>query len=525
MIITGRPTAQDIFDAARAQGVSAAKIAIINGVKADRNMWPDVSKDFNEVIESKSTIDLIGSHFSKGSLIADYAGAIAREVQFPVNTVFMHTLGCISSAISHRFNIEYNGELHPGLYIICSQPPSTGKSGVNAKLQRPISNAFAELNKANRKERARIEMRIEKLMDQKKQAGTAISEGELSGILMSLESEHEKLAMFPIFNYDITDVTPEALGASASLAGGNFTIISEEASAINTALGLSYGSEGKRANNETVLKGWDGGLVATVRIGRESKPFYARGAISVLAQNEAVTAILQAGQNGNGLTERFLVIQEDNMLGKRKFIDENGNLLYTPVDNGLIARYSNMVYAMVNGPAVKLKLSPAAAKMIAMQRQIFEPKLDNNAQYGSNLLRGVMGKMDKQICKIAAVLHAVEEWQQGGSQSSVIGEKPVAWAIEIFDMLSKTFIDAAQAEGYAGSDAEASKVLEKIIHFASSGKVVSFSKLYNSLRNIIPFKGAEGVSVKLREQILPELEEAGYIVFHNKNIHVNPKVL
>lgn len=525
MILKGRPTAQDIFDAARSQSLSPARIAIINCIKPDYNMWPEVSKDFNEVMEIKSEVDLIGSNYSKGSLIAEYASAISKEIQFPVNTVFMHTLGCISSAISHRFDIEYHGELHPGLYIICSQPPSTGKSGVNGKLQKPISNAFAELNKANRKERARIEMRIEKLEEQRKQAGTAISEQELSGILMSIDNEREKLSAFPLFNYDITDVTPEALGASASLASGNFTIISEEASAINTALGLTYGSEGKRSNNETVLKGWDGGLVATVRIGRESKPFYARGAISVLAQNEAVTAILQAGQNGNGLTERFLVIQEDNLLGKRQFIDEKGNLLYTPVDNALIARYSNMVYAMVNGPKVRLKLSPDAAKMIAMQRQIFEPKLDNNAQYGSNLLRGVMGKMDKQICKIAAVLHSVEEWQQGGSQSTIIGEKPVAWAIEIFEMLSKTFIDAAQAEGYAGRDAEASKVLEKIIHFASSGKLVSFSKLYNSLRNVIPFKGADGVATKLRDQIIPDLEKAGYIVFHNKNIYVNPKVL
>lgn len=525
MILNGRPTAQDIFDAARAQAVSPAKIAILNSIKPDRNMWPDVSKDFNEVMEKKSSINLIGSSFAKGTLIAEYAQAIADEIQFPVNTIFMHTLGCISSAMSHRFNIEYNSELHPGLYIICSQPPSTGKSGVNAKLQRPISTAYAELNKANRKERARIEMRIEKLLDQKKQAGTAISEAELSGILMTIDSEREKLNAFPIFNYDITDVTPEALGASASLAGGNFTIISEEASAINTALGLTYGSEGKRSNNETVLKGWDGGRVATVRIGRETQPFNARGAISVLAQNEAVTAILQAGQNGSGLTERFLVIQEDNMLGRRKFIDDDGNLLYRPVDKSLIARYSNMVHAMVAGSEVRLKLSPDAARMIAMQRQIFEPTLDNAGKYGSNLLRGVMGKMDKQICKIAAVIHASEEWQQGRPQSNVIGEKPIAWAIEIFDMLSKTFIDAAQAEGYAGSDAEAAKVLEKVIHYANGGKVVSFSKLYNALRNIIPFKGADGVATKLREQILPELEEAGYIVFHNKNIYVNPKVL
>ena len=525
MILNGRPTAQDIFDAARAQAVSPARIAILNSIKPDRNMWPDVSKDFNEVMEKKSAVNLIGSSFAKGTLVAEYAQAIADEIQFPVNTIFMHALGCISSAMSHRFNIEYKGELHPGLYIICSQPPSTGKSGVNAKLKNPISTAYAELNKANRRERARIEMRIEKLLDQKKQAGTAISEAELSGILMTIDSEREKLNEFPVFNYDITDVTPEALGAAASLAGGNFTLISEEASAINTALGLTYGTEGKRANNETVLKGWDGGKVLTVRIGRETQPFFAKGAISVLAQNEAVTAILQAGESGSGLTERFLVIQEDNMLGKRKFIDDEGNLLYRPVDKSLIARYSNMVHAMVIGSEVRLKLSPAADKMIAMQRQMLEHTLDDSGKYGSNLLRGVIGKMDKQICKIAAVIHASEEWQHGRSQSTVIGEKSVAWAIEIYDMLSKTFIDAAQSEGYAGSDAEAAKVLEKVIHYGNGGKVVSFSKLYNALRNIIPFKGADGVATKLREQILPELEEAGYIVFHNKNIYVNPKVL
>lgn len=525
MILNGRPTAQDIFDAARAQSVSPAKIAILNSIKPDRNMWPEVSKDFNEVMEKRTAINLLGEHFSKGSFIADYAKAIADEIQFPVNTIFLHCLGCLSSAMSHRFDVQYRKELHPGLYVICSQPPSTGKSGVNDKIDVPISAAFYELNKINMKERAKIEMRIEKLLDQKKQAGTAISENELSGILMSLDSEREKLDLYPIFKHDSSDATPEALGANASLAGGNFSIISEEAGAINTTLGLTYGSEGRRANNETVLKGWDGGLVSTMRIGRETKPFYARGAISVLAQNEAVTAVLQAGQSGNGLTERFLVIQEDNMLGQRNFVDSEGRSLYKPVDKAMLATYTNMVYSLVMGPKVKLKLSTQAERMIAMQRQIIEPMLANNAKYGSNLLRGVMGKMDKQICKIAAVIHASEEWKPGGSQSTVIGEKSVAWAIDIFDMLSKTFIDAAQAEGYAGSDAEAAKVLEKVIHYGNGGKVVSFSKLYNALRNIIPFKGADGVATKLREQILPELEEAGYIVFHNKNIYVNPKVL
>ena len=516
-------TAQDIFEAARMQGKSAAVISVMNGRKPDRNMWGEITKDFDTAVETYSDVDLLSIKGVKGTFIDEYATAVADSVQFPRNTAMMHLMGCISTACSHRFSVkQYNNDLHVGLYVIGAQPPAAGKSAVNDFFQKQISIAYEQLNDKHRKEIGRINFRIAKIKGEMKSEGPSINANQMESLMRDLELEEERLLRYPVYRYNITDATPEALGDVASRAGGNFTLVSDEATVINTALGLSYGSEGRVTNNEAILKGWDGGLVSTARIGRDTPQFFARGAVSVLAQSETILSILKSGERGNGLTERFMFINERPNIGNRIYVDDSGNSLYQAVPSSLTVAYSKMVHSMVLGDPVSLTMKQTAQNMIAMQKQIIEPKLKDSGEFGGNLLRGVMGKMDKQVYKLASVLHIAKEWGEKGSQKTVIQDSTVSAAIALFMALSETFISAAQAEGYAGYEAEMKKVIERIVKDGAGGKVISYSNLYKALRNVLPFKGSTGFSDKLKDKILPELEKQNYIVFTGKEIHVNP---
>ena len=77
------------------------------------------------------------------SLLAEYCRSIAKTIQFPLSTVYAHALGCIAAAMNKSFFVEIRGNKNPvNLYVVSSQPPSTGKSGVKRKGQLFVYYAF-----------------------------------------------------------------------------------------------------------------------------------------------------------------------------------------------------------------------------------------------------------------------------------------------------------------------------------------------------------------------------------------------
>ena len=85
------------------------------------------------------------------TLLADYCRSIARAVQFPLSTVYAHALGCIAAAMNKSFFVELKGSKNPvNLYIVSSQSPSTGKSGINNYLSDSLVMAYDKLNKKSK---------------------------------------------------------------------------------------------------------------------------------------------------------------------------------------------------------------------------------------------------------------------------------------------------------------------------------------------------------------------------------------
>ena len=100
---------------------------------------------------------------SRKDILTNAAIGIAKQVQFPINTAFMHGMGIIATAMTKSFSYEYYGNECPvNLYVVTSQPPSTGKSGVNNFFVSPVRIAFVDYNKSQQIKRNKIESKIKR---------------------------------------------------------------------------------------------------------------------------------------------------------------------------------------------------------------------------------------------------------------------------------------------------------------------------------------------------------------------------
>jgi len=160
---------------------------------------------------------------------------ICKSVQFPVSTGFMHGLGVIASAMNKSFNIEaYPNKFIPAnLYVVTSQPASSGKSAINDCFSDPVVNAFRELNKKNAPARFKLVTQIARLEKDMSKA----DDNELPAIATELMQLKEKLSKVPEYKYKVTNATPQGLERRAGMQGGVWQLISDEAGSINSTLG------------------------------------------------------------------------------------------------------------------------------------------------------------------------------------------------------------------------------------------------------------------------------------------------
>ena len=144
---------QQVIETAQAQGVSPVRVAIIaNGYNRAQSFCGDV-QDINKgndeypVISLGNDVDVVGK----------LSRSLARSVQFPESSAYMHFIGCVSAAMLGRFTVEYHGTDQPtALYVVTSQPPSTGKSAINSMAIAPMVCEVERINEQRSKERKKL---------------------------------------------------------------------------------------------------------------------------------------------------------------------------------------------------------------------------------------------------------------------------------------------------------------------------------------------------------------------------------
>lgn len=505
---------QDIYGIANQRGVPAALVALEHGredLLTQHTLWMDpVSDDAEDDIYPQ--IDLLGE---SSDVLADYCRSLAASIQFPVNTAYLHGLGVVSSAMNRSFRYDYFGSEKPvNLYCVTSQPPSTGKSGINTALTMPCRIAYSELNKRNAKILKEATERMDAYAEQLKDAK---SPGEREQLKRDIEEQQKIIEANPIYRYAVDDSTPEALEHIAFSQGGLFNVVSDEADAINILLGNVYSDS--KANYGLFLKGWDGDWHSPARITRKTSEGPVYGSIAVIAQDESINAILHAGMSGRGISERILIMREKTLLGHRNHLE------HQPVDKEARAEYDMMINALINEPHTVLKIEREGMEYLKAYRHNMESKLADGAEYSNAMLRGSMGKADKQIIKLACVMHGVRNWCQGGERSKTVTMDTIIQASHTYNELSKTYISAADSQGYMGINAELAQLKETLTKRMQKGtRRLSVAQLKDGVKNLKTFRGVSKLSAKIKDEYIPLLVEHGYCVMHQNSIWINPKL-
>jgi len=502
----------------RATGKLAARILLESGKYPKVgaiHVWANPADDDNDN-ESLAKINIVPNI----GLLSDMAREVSAAIQFPVNTAFGHGLGIVASAMSKSFRFDYYGKEKPvNLYVVGAQPPSSGKSGVHEEFSDPVQMAFDAINQSAAQEQRKIKIRIASIKKEMKGASNANEVLAFDNDLQKLYTQNDKHC---IYTYFVDDATPEGISKMMAKQKGIFNIVSAEADAINIILGNVYGD--KKANHGVFLKGWDAEMISIARSSSDDINCRAIGTIAVIAQSESIKSILEAGLSGRGISERFLLIMESTLLGKRKFVDESGNAIdFKRIAAEVSSDYYKMIFNLVREDKITLKFDAGSMNIIAKYRAVLEPEMGDTGIYSNNMMRGFVGKADKQIMKIASILHAIEEWREGGTKQCLISVATVQQALHIFKEITKSYLEAADKLGFAGNNAEYDKILERILNYCEKGKlVVPFSTLRSNLKDVKPFTGTPRLSDRIKNVLMPMLEQKRICVLHEGKIYINP---
>lgn len=448
-------------------------------------------------------------------VLPTFVKSLADSIQFPVNTAYLHALGVLSSAMNMNFKYDYHGQEKPtNLYVITAQPPSSGKSGINSALTAPVRHCYNEIAQANAATRAKLNKDIK---DASEALEKAKGDKEIQAIAEQLTNLQKELEECPDWVYAVDDATPEALESIASRQMGMFNVISDEADSINVILGKVYG-EGK-SNYGIFLKGWDGDYHSPARITRSTKPGHVYGSIAVIAQDESIDSILEAGLSGRGISERIIMLREKSLLGSRDFA------VFKPVCKNARKNYEHLISNIVNSDNIVLTFSKKAEEYITAFKSRAEPELGDDGKYSNAMLRGVIGKADKQLRKLASVLHVADEWATGAGWSTVVSGDTVMRAVMMFSNMIETYIDAADSQGYSGANVELDLVINAIARKAErKGLRMSYRELRDSIKNLPAFKGIPKLTQKIKNEYIPDLIERNVIIADETTIFINPRL-
>lgn len=484
--------------------------------------WDEPIQDDDDVPRG-TTVDIMGFCDARSDLIGQFADAVAGAVQFPSSSVYMTALGVVSAAMAERFFVRYNDgdENTVGLYVVVAQPPSTGKSGVLSLLCNPMHSAYAEKREANKPVRSAIERKIARL---KRAINKEKNECTLDSMDLELIDLEEKLHKIPDYNWAVNDATAEGCEKILSKQGGFFNVISDESSAVKVLMGMVYGD--KAVNNGIFLKAWDNGFHAVARQSRDGFIGYVRGAFVVLAQDVSINAIIKAGEEGEGISERVLALEEETLLGKRKHEKKK------PISRDLKEKYSDFCHWVIGEPRaaasrIVLDLEPAAEDYIISIKNKFEHLMADGGRYSSNMLRGFVGKADKQIIKLAAVLTAVKSFQENKPINSPISFYEIERAESIFDVLLRTILKITEDRGMTGSKAEIEVAKKYCSEFVANKTLgLSVQRFREKIRGNSIFRKTSNLSKRLEEEVLPMLEALNYCVWDRdkKWINLNPRL-
>lgn len=137
-----------------------AAAALSSPLVSRATIWPDLGE--LDDLKKADSPNLACSE--RGDLLTTISKSMAEYLQFPASTIFLHGLGCVASALTRSFKINYGFDDIPvNLYVVTAQPPSTGKSAVNKLFLVPILKSYKALNDVYETERKQLKREVRNL--------------------------------------------------------------------------------------------------------------------------------------------------------------------------------------------------------------------------------------------------------------------------------------------------------------------------------------------------------------------------
>jgi hypothetical protein len=441
------------------------------------------------------------STFLGDSIIGMAAKELSEFHQFPMQTAMLSALTIASHAVGSAYSVGVpNRQSMPiPLFAISEQPSNSAKTGLVEDLYSGYVDKAAELN---------IEITKEISAHKK-----SIAEKMKSGSDIGLEREQEMLSELSLIPIGISDATPEGLERSIVDTNGFFITYSTEQGLSKTLLGGMY-SEGNK-KDDLLLKGFNGEAHSVSRANADRVTFTGRpyGGVFELSQQGTIERIMKSA-GSTGIAERFLILSENDMLGKRTYIkaseDEIDKMLSGEgkISKAILSSskpmprnaFNQFRAQMSKFPYVRkslrdkslrglnrLEINGSAHVLLLAAKQKIEYWIDAQ-QYRNEYLASMMGKIDLQMMKVAATLHCMNwDIDTHGPIGKEISEETVRQAFFIVFELFRGVKNIANGQNLYGDEAEDAFVYD---YLSSQKQRLTMDKICQNLvrRKENPFR-------------------------------------
>lgn len=346
------------------------------------------------------------------------ARELAEKIQFPPNTSAVCALVAASHAVGAVYSVGYpdGRQLPVPLYAVAEQPSGTSKTRLVTDLYDGYMRQAIVINDKVRKER---EVMKRSIADQVKK-GIEPNQNEVEMF--------EKLVEVPT---GTSDATPQGLEKPMSRNGGYFLVYGTEQNLTKTLLGGLF-SDGQ-VSDGVINSGFNAEMFSSERASSERVTFSGHpfGGILCVSQGGTIQTILESA-GGSGLAERFWMIREDDMLGKRtKFSCDDQKLIKIMTGQckptGEMTKQSKKTHKMTgynqycaamarmanerhNLGAVKfdglhkLHFSPESWGIIEAAKEFYERSIGKQ-EVRNSFISSLNSKIDVHIMKTAATIH------------------------------------------------------------------------------------------------------------------------
>lgn len=449
---------------------------------------------------SDTTLTL--SKLLSGSVIGNAAQEAADVAKFPAETAHLMALCHASWAVGSRYRVSFydGGSIPTNLFYMAEARSGEGKSRVMKMLSRGFGDAIEEERINRHKKRKEL---LDKFNENTEGKPEKASRHEKDALESDLLKHHA-------VSQGASDITGAAFDNMLKEQQGWFVLKTTEQGLIDS-LFLGAHTDGQ-TNIDPILNAFDGEMMDTQRITREGFHGIPHGGIGLISQDGLIEKILGASGN-RGLTQRFFMVIEPTMMGRRTFsryskktdaLDKFNGLCKHVTEDGIktvgVMSYDNLF---------TLKISDEGWDYIYEYKNKIEPLLGPGGRYEPAILSSMWSKIELFTMKVASTLHVIEEMN---SEEKEIEAVTVASAIAIVNCMFKGVSDIAERKGIVGVSIEERAALE---YMESKGRIkgLDIQAIKNTLTRRKVFAEYQDNKSKRVEDVIHALCEKGKLSF------------